>query len=391
MNKRKILLGLTGSVASVLYEKLIKELNGIGDVTTILTPRAEHFVSDHFNGVKVVRDKQEWRWFHPNKEVSTPLHIWNKDDYYDSKWEKNDPIFHINLRDNASALVIAPCSANTLAKLANGMADNLLTSVARAWDFSRPFIVAPSMNTHMYFHPVTQEHITKLQSWGVIVVPPQSKMLACNTEGMGAMANIDEIVKVLQNKLRWHFPLAEPLPMWSSAWSESNCSGIPITGHQGSFLHKRKMHTHTGVDLYTKDGQTVYAMESGIVVGIEDFTGIKQNMPWWEDTQCVLIEGASGVICYGEITPFHSLKVGTKVEKGQYIGNVKRVLKEGKERPDIQGHSLSMLHIEMYKHGIKRAFEEQGDNLSDWNDLIDPTQYLIESLHAPTILLKGNV
>ena len=122
-------------------------------------------------------------------------------------------------------------------------------------------------------------------------------------------------------------------------------------------------------------------------LGIEQFTGVSQQTPWWNDTECVLIEGASGVVCYGEITPLY-IQVGKKIKKGDMIGRVKRVLKEGKERPDIDGHSTSMLHMEIYKHGIYRAFEEVGDNKSDWNDLIDPTPFLINATNAPNKVIK---
>lgn len=373
----KILLGLTGSVASTLYEKLISQLGEVGEVETIITKKAEAFV--HTGRIaKLHADHEEWAWWTGQYEEFQ--------EKYRYDYQKNDPIVHIQLRDTASALVIAPCSANTLAKLANGLADNLLTCVARAWDYNRPLIIVPAMNTYMWEHPVTQEHVIKLKHWGAKFVMPQCKMLACGTEGIGAMANIDKIVIALQESLRWHFPLAVHTNLTGEI--PLDCPGIPITSHPGSFLHKRKHHTHTGVDLYTKDGATVKAVENGKVVGIEHFTGPQDNMPWWEDTECVLVEGATGVICYGEVTPGWTLKVGDKVEKGQTIAHVKRVLKEGELKPHYPGHSLSMLHMEIYPHGKYKAFEEQGPNPDKFDILIDPTPYLRTAIGAPTTLLE---
>lgn len=377
----KILLGLTGSVASILYKKLIEDLQKVGEVEVILTDRAKHFVSNDFlKGVKVWTDKDEWQW----KDDEATKHSFTTS--YKTKWEKNDRVLHIELRDNASALVIAPCSANTLAKLANGICDNLLTSVARAWDMNRPIIIAPAMNTHMWNHPVTRQHIATIKSFSknVHIVQPQSKMLACNTEGMGALAEISNITEILETALQWHFPLHD-------AWdTEPKCSGIPQAGHPGAFLTTRKHHTHTGVDLYTTDGQSINAVEDGTIVAIEDFTGVSQQSPWWEDTKCILIEGASGVVCYGEMEPAMGMSVGRKVSRGDFIGCVKRVIKLGKERPDIDGHSTSMLHVEIYKHGTYRSFEENPKlgPLSDWSVLIDPTPFLMNSTNRPKRLLK---
>jgi murein DD-endopeptidase MepM/ murein hydrolase activator NlpD len=159
----------------------------------------------------------------------------------------------------------------------------------------------------------------------------------------------------------WKFPLKK-------------CNGIPINYHPGAFGFRRKKDFHTGVDLYTNDGELVYAVEDGIVVNIDIFTGKKLGHDWWEETWAVMIEGSTGVVNYGELTPESNLKVGHKVHCGQFIGYVKRVLFEHKLRTDIPGHSTSMLHLELYKHGNR--------DFVCWHDqkphsLLDPTQYLL--------------
>ena len=85
-------------------------------------------------------------------------------------------------------------AAGALAKLAAGLCDNLLTCVARAWDFSKPAIVCPAMNTHMWEHPATAPSVQTLESWGYTVVPPVVKALACGTTGIGAMAHVPTIL-----------------------------------------------------------------------------------------------------------------------------------------------------------------------------------------------------
>ena len=366
--KRKILLGLTGSVATILYQKLIEELQKIGDVRVILTEKAEHFVSNDFlKGVKVFREIDEWTWHKTNGERGGKS--------VSDKWERNDPVLHINLRDEHSALVIAPCSANTLGKIANGMCDNLLTSVARAWDANRPCIIAPAMNTHMWEHPVTEKNLRAFANFSVnnFIVPPQKKMLACNTYGMGALADIQLIVNEVRNSLRWKFPILDKYTM--------ERSGIPIGTHPGAFNAKRKNSTHTGVDIYVNEGQSVTPVEDGKVVAVEPFTGPKDNSPWWLDTDCVLVEGASGVICYGEVKP--SVVVGQRVFKGMtQIGTVLRVIPpERPQHPEIHGWRPSMLHMEVYPHGYYKPSDGYGNS---FHYLQDPTQFLIEAEDAPT-------
>lgn len=121
---------------------------------------------------------------------------------------------------------------------------------------------------------------------------------------------------------------------------------LPKPGDAGYFGTVRSFDIHTGIDLYCDNGDTVYAMEDGVVVGIECFTGENAGSPWWEDTWAILIEGKSGVIVYGEIVVDSDLQVGDTVTEGQQVGNVKKVLKK-----DKGVNPTSMLHLELMEHG----------------------------------------
>jgi hypothetical protein len=344
----KVLLALTGSVATILYKKIVEALNQAGyHVDIIVTEAAKHFTD--LSGIpqcKVFSDADEWKF---SKET----------------WAKGEPVLHINLADEYSALVIAPCSANTLAKLANGICDNLLTSVARAWPWYKPLIIAPAMNTRMWDHSTTNPHLHtfQLSSANARIVTPQSKMLACGYRGMGAMAEIYNIVGMLDMMLKWHSPLGQDTTLV-----------VPVAPHPGAFASERHGHFHTGLDLYTEDGHPVFAMEDGEVVSIENFTGPSDNSPWWEDTKCVMIRGASGVINYGEITPQPGLRVGQVIWMGNPIGQVKRVIRKGREHPEITGWSPSMLHLELYKWEATRA-----SNGFEKDILRDPTPLILKS------------
>ena len=97
------------------------------------------------------------------------------------------------MRRWADILVVAPASANLLSKASCGIADNFVLSVIRAWDFRKPCVLCPAMNTAMWTHPSTKESIDRLQSWGWEVLGPVEKVLACNEKGNGAMVSVQEI------------------------------------------------------------------------------------------------------------------------------------------------------------------------------------------------------
>lgn len=176
-NNKKIILGVTGSVAAIKALELYNLLSEWAEVKVISTNAALHFIDTipKFK-IPVISDKEEW-------------HQWQK---------KGDSVLHIELRKWADVMLIAPLSANSLAKLSSGQCDNLLTSICRAWDFNKPILVAPAMNTFMWNHPITKTQLKTLKKWGYQLIPPISKVLACGDDGFGAMAEPATINKKIK-------------------------------------------------------------------------------------------------------------------------------------------------------------------------------------------------
>ena len=187
-----VLLGVTGSVAAIYTPQLFGEMREAG------------------NDVKIVATKASLYFFDPaaiptagvgtrNRNVV----ILDEDEWPGERYQRGDPVLHIELRRWADVLLIAPLDANTLAKFALGITDNCLTCVYRAWDRSRPVILAPAMNTLMWEHPVTGRHLAQIAAdlgASLRVVPPITKTLACEDVGMGAMAGRDAILAALSGR-----------------------------------------------------------------------------------------------------------------------------------------------------------------------------------------------
>ena len=117
-------------------------------------------------------------------------------------WERmGDPVLHIELRRAADLLLVCPASADVMAKISLGIADSLFLSVVRAWDFGKPAILCPAMNTVMYEHKLTLTHEEALVSMGFSIIAPVSKQLACNDVGKGALASVEDIISAVKTSL----------------------------------------------------------------------------------------------------------------------------------------------------------------------------------------------
>ncbi|PWN40876.1 hypothetical protein IE81DRAFT_325135 [Ceraceosorus guamensis] len=125
-------------------------------------------------------------------------HVWTDVDEWDQWKRVGDPILHIELRRWADIVLVAPCSANTLAKITAGICDSLLTSFLRALSPTTPTVLFPAMNTLMYMHPLTAHQLALASTTlGYEVVGPISKMLACGDLGQGAMTEWTDIVQLV--------------------------------------------------------------------------------------------------------------------------------------------------------------------------------------------------
>jgi phosphopantothenoylcysteine decarboxylase len=187
----KVLLGVTGSVAAILTPALFEALRQAGHEVKVAATSASLYFFDPAElagqgGQRsrdvVILDEDEW----PQRTAG-------------HHWQRGEPVLHIELRRWADILVIAPLDANTLAKLALGICDNCLTCVWRAWDRTRPVVLAPAMNTLMWEHPATARHLQQIaddlgDGSTLRVVSPVSKRLACDDVSVGAMASLDDVV-----------------------------------------------------------------------------------------------------------------------------------------------------------------------------------------------------
>ena len=109
---------------------------------------------------------------------------------------------HIHLARQADLLILAPATATTLARLANGFADDAVSSLALANNFKKPLLIAPAMNHEMYNHPATQQNVAKLKSWGAFFIEGESGALACGEYGAGRLAEPDQILTALHSHLK---------------------------------------------------------------------------------------------------------------------------------------------------------------------------------------------
>lgn len=173
-----VVVGVTGSIAAFKAAALVSLLVKDGlDVRVVMTREAEQFITPLT--LQMISQNKVSRGMFETGDA----------------WD----VEHVSLADAADLVVIAPATANVIAKLAVGMADDLLTCVALAT--KAPLLVAPAMNDGMYANSATQENIGALKKRGVVFIGPDKGRLACGRDAMGRMSDVEEIAKAVKKAL----------------------------------------------------------------------------------------------------------------------------------------------------------------------------------------------
>lgn len=179
-DQKTIVLGVTGCIAAYKSCEIVRALQNEGlRVKVVMTEHATHFVGETtFRAL-----------------TGEPVAVGLFDD-------PADPIHHISLAREADVFAIVPCTANVMAKLACGLADDLLTTSALAT--TAPLVLAPAMNVNMYENAATQANIETLKARGVHFIEPDEGYLACGDTGKGRLASNDQIVARIKVELGMH-------------------------------------------------------------------------------------------------------------------------------------------------------------------------------------------
>lgn len=182
---KTVVLGVTGSIAAYKIASLASRLVKLhADVHVIMTPNATHFITpitfETLTGNKCLVDT------------------------FDRNFQFH--VAHVSLAQRADVLLIAPASADVIGKIANGIADDMLTTTVMAC--TAPVLISPAMNTHMYENPIVQDNLQKLRSFGYTVIEPAVGMLACRDVGAGKMPEPEVLLQHLLREIACERDLA---------------------------------------------------------------------------------------------------------------------------------------------------------------------------------------
>lgn len=240
-DKKTVLLGVSGGISAYKTVYVASGLKKKGyDVHVVMTPDAAEFVTpltfETMSGNKVVTDV-----FDPANETPTE---------------------HITLGQSADVAMIAPATANTIAKLAHGIADNMLTTTMLAC--TCPKIIVPAMNTAMFENPATQDNLAILRDYGYEIIEPATGMLACGVEGKGKMPEPDVLISYVEQAISHKKDMAGLKLLVTAGPTQEAIDPVRyITNHSSGKMGYAiaRMAARRGADVTLVSGRTALARE----------------------------------------------------------------------------------------------------------------------------------
>jgi len=240
---KDLIIGVTGSIAAYKSVELVSELVKSGaNISVILTQNAKKFILP------------------PSYAFLSKVNIYSElfsDDV-------RSMISHIDIARSAHCLAIVPATANIIAKMASGIADDLLSSVAL---YAKcPIVIAPAMNSAMYEKPQTQENLRRLESLGIRIVGPQAGWLACGDEGVGRLASLEEIIQAITEEVGRQSLLSGKRILVTLGGTEEPIDDVRVitnrsSGKMGSFIASEA--AAMGADVVIIAGRVSVPLPSG--------------------------------------------------------------------------------------------------------------------------------
>ena len=250
---KHIVVGITGGIAAFKTCQMVSDLTKKYEVQVIMTPHATNFIHpltfETLTGRKCLIDTFDRNFSYEVEHISV------------AKW--------------ADAFVVAPATANVIAKFAHGICDDMLTTTFLAC--KAPKVIAPAMNTNMYDNPITQQNLQSLRSLGMQIVEPVSGLLACGDTGRGKMADIDIIEEAVEMALHGDKPLAGRRVLVTAGPTQEAMDPVRyITNHSSGKMgyEVARAARNLGAEVTLVSGQCglkpPYGMETVSVVSAED-------------------------------------------------------------------------------------------------------------------------
>lgn len=250
---KHIVVGITGGIAAFKTCQMVSDLTKKYEVQVIMTPHATNFIHpltfETLTGRKCLTDTFDRNFSYEVEHISV------------AKW--------------ADAFVVAPATANVIAKFACGICDDMLTTTFLAC--KAPKVIAPAMNTNMYDNPITQQNLQSLRSLGMQIVEPVSGLLACGDTGRGKMADIDIIEEAVEIALHGDKPLAGRRVLVTAGPTQEAMDPVRyITNHSSGKMgyEVARAARNLGAEVTLVSGQCdlkpPYGMETVSVISAED-------------------------------------------------------------------------------------------------------------------------